>query len=85
MHAAGLPQLVTSNLVEYEALALKLAREPALLADIRAKLVHNRDLCPLFNTSRFARQIEAAYMTMWETWQRGDAPKSFSVAPADRA
>jgi protein O-GlcNAc transferase len=39
----------------------------------------------LFNTERFTRHIEAAYTTMWETWQRGEAPKSFSVEPIDLA
>ena len=34
---------------------------------------------PLFDTERYCRQIEAAYTTMWESWQRGEAPESFSV------
>jgi hypothetical protein len=53
------------------------------LAEIKAKLVHHRDTYPLFDTDRFARHIEAAHTTMWETWQRGEAPKSFSVEPID--
>ena len=36
--AAGLPELVTSNLEDYEALALKLAGDPALLQSTRRKL-----------------------------------------------
>jgi predicted O-linked N-acetylglucosamine transferase (SPINDLY family) len=81
LHGAGMPELVTTNLADYEALALKLARDPTLLAGIKAKLAQNRATCPLFDTTRFARHIEAAYTTMWESWQRGEAPKSFSVAP----
>ena len=81
LHAADLPELVTSSLDEYQTLALKLARDPECLAKIKAKLARNRTTCPLFNTQRFARHIEAAYTTMWETWQRGEAPKSFSVEP----
>jgi hypothetical protein len=38
----------------------------------------------LFNTVRFTHHIEAAYTTMWETWQRGEAPKHFSVESIDR-
>ena len=83
LHAVGVPELIACNLEEYKALALKLARDPALLAEIKAKLVRNRDTYPLFNTDRFARHIEAAYTTMWETWQRGEVPKSFSVEPID--
>ena len=81
LQAIGIPKLVASNFEEYEALALKLARAPALLAEITAELAHNRDTFPLFNTDRIAHHIEAAYTTMWETWQRGETPRSFSVEP----
>ena len=83
LHAVGVPELITRNLEEYKAMALKLARNPTLLAEIKAKLVRNRNTYPLFNTVRFARHIEAAYRTMWETWQHGEVPESFSVEPID--
>ena len=35
----------------------------------------------VFDTVRFTRHLEAAYTTMWETWQRGEQPKTFSVEP----
>src|SRR5258706_2203260 len=81
LHAIGLPELVTDCLTDYEALALKLAREPAALAAIRGKLAANRDTQPMFDTARFARLLESAYATMWERQQRGDAPASFWVPP----
>ena len=81
LHAIGIPELITCNLEGYQTLALKLARNPTLLAEIKAKLVRHRNTDPLFNTDRFARHIEAAYTTMWEIWQRGEVPKTFSVKP----
>ncbi len=81
LSAVGLPELITHSVEEYETLALKLACEPVLLAEIRAKLARNRDTHPLFDTARFTRHIETAYTTMWEICQRGEAPKSFAVAP----
>jgi predicted O-linked N-acetylglucosamine transferase (SPINDLY family) len=72
---------VTDNVADYEALALKFAREPGQLADAKAKLLRNRDSRPLFNTERFTRHIESAYTTMWEKFQRGEAPESFAVEP----
>jgi protein O-GlcNAc transferase len=81
LHAAGLPELVTNNLEEYEALALRLATEPSLLAGLRERLQQNRLACPLFDTDRFRRHIEAAYARMWEIRQRGESPTSFTVAP----
>lgn len=77
--AVGLPELVTKSLEEYEALALKLACDPALLASIKSKLARNRDTYPLFNTARFTRHIEAAYINMWEKYQRGELPESFII------
>jgi protein O-GlcNAc transferase len=79
LSAAGLPELITHSAEEYEALALELARDPARLSEISAKLARNRDTYPLFNSERFARRVEAAYTTMWERWQRGEAPNHFSV------
>jgi hypothetical protein len=54
-HAVGIPELITSNLEDYQTLALKLARDRALLAEIKAKLVRNRNTYPLFDTVRFTR------------------------------
>jgi predicted O-linked N-acetylglucosamine transferase (SPINDLY family) len=85
LHAVGLPELITRSLQDYEALALKLARDPALLVSLRQKLVHNRERFPLFDTGRFTRHIEAAYATMWERQQRGEPPESFAVAPIGTA
>jgi predicted O-linked N-acetylglucosamine transferase (SPINDLY family) len=79
LNAAGLPELVTRSWEEYGELALKLAAERDLLADIRVKLARNRATHPLFDTDRFRRHIEAAYITMWERCQRGEPATSFAV------
>jgi protein O-GlcNAc transferase len=81
LNAIGLPELVTPNLEDYEALALQLARNAPLLVGIKARLAHNRNTYPLFDSKRFTRHIEAAYTTMWQIWQRGERPQSFSVQP----
>jgi protein O-GlcNAc transferase len=82
LKAAGLPELVTNNLADYEALALKLANDPALLASIRRKLADNRASCRLFDSDRFRRHIEAAYATMWDIYRRGERPRAFRVEPS---
>jgi predicted O-linked N-acetylglucosamine transferase (SPINDLY family) len=79
LRAVGLPELVTQSLPAYEALALKLAREPALLASFRRRLEQNKSTHPLFDTGRFCHHIETAYTTMWEFWQHGKDPRSFKV------
>jgi protein O-GlcNAc transferase len=81
LNAAGLPELITETLADYEALALKLARDQSMLATIKAKLAQNRATCPLFDTDRFCRHIESAYETMWRRSQQGEPPTGFSVTP----
>jgi predicted O-linked N-acetylglucosamine transferase (SPINDLY family) len=62
--AVGLPELITENAQDYEALALALARDPARLGALREKLATNRAAAPLFDTARFTRNLEAAYAQM---------------------
>jgi protein O-GlcNAc transferase len=81
LNAIGLPELVTRSLEEYEAVALRLAREPKLLGTYRNRLARNRLTYPLFDTDRFRRHLEATYRRMWERWQNGEKPKGFEVAP----
>jgi protein O-GlcNAc transferase len=78
LQAVGLPELVTSTLAEYEELALTLARNPERLAAIKEKLMRNRDTEPLFDTARFTRDLESAYIAMWERQEAGLAPTSFA-------
>jgi predicted O-linked N-acetylglucosamine transferase (SPINDLY family) len=80
LRAVGLPELVTSSLDEYQSLALRMAKEPPALEEIRQKLAHNRAVAPLFDTDRFRRHIERAYVEMWERNQRGESPDSLQVA-----
>jgi predicted O-linked N-acetylglucosamine transferase (SPINDLY family) len=79
LHAIGLPELVATSLADYEALALRLASDPALLAAIRRKLAENRTSCALFDIDRFRCHIEAAYQQMVDIFQRGEPPRSFAV------
>ena len=80
LHAVGLPELVTYSLADYESLAMQLATEPARIAGLKQRLTRNRDTHPLFDTNRFTRNLEAAYLAMWERTQRGQAPSDFAVS-----
>ncbi len=80
LNAAGLPELVTTSWEEYRLLALRLAADREMLADLRKRLARNRASCALFDTDRFRRHIESAYATMHARAQRGEPPASFDVA-----
>jgi predicted O-linked N-acetylglucosamine transferase (SPINDLY family) len=71
VRAAGLPELVASSPRDYEALALKLAYEPARLADIRSRLGAGRENLPLFDMAKRTRDLEALYARMVEIWRSG--------------
>jgi predicted O-linked N-acetylglucosamine transferase (SPINDLY family) len=77
LNAVGMPELVTASLDAYETTALKIAQEPARLAELKARLARNTGT--LFDTARFARNIEKAYTVMWERHCRGAPPASFSI------
>jgi len=79
LRAVGLEALITTSLPEYEALALRLATDPATLLSIRERLIQTRDESPLFDTPRFCRNLESAYRQMWERSERGESPESFRI------
>jgi predicted O-linked N-acetylglucosamine transferase (SPINDLY family) len=81
LQSVGLPELITSSLADYAALALWLARDPDLLSEIRKRLAENRLSSPLFDTDLSRRHLEIAYTAMWRLWQRGESPRSFKVEP----
>jgi predicted O-linked N-acetylglucosamine transferase (SPINDLY family) len=66
LHAVGLPELVTTSLPEYERQALRLARDPSHLANIRARLTRARSSSVLFDAARAARDLETAFSGLWD-------------------
>ena len=80
LQAVGLDELITHTAEAYEALALKLARDPSHLASIKDKLARNRAAAPLFDTAGTTRHIEAAYTMMWQRYQAGEPAR---LAPAE--
>ena len=84
LRAADCEELITSTLDEYEALALALARDPARLAAIRQRLVDKRMTVPLFDSARFARDLEHLYLRMAERHREGLPPAALP-APLEPA
>ena len=80
LRTLGLPELVTTSLEDYQALAIRLARNPDLLAALRTRLAANRETSAVFNGEQFARTVEKAYLMMWEVYASGGKPRSFAVS-----
>ncbi|WP_020174881.1 tetratricopeptide repeat protein [Methyloferula stellata] len=83
LRAAGLPELVTHSLADYEALAVRLASEPDLLADLQHRLIRGRGTAPLFDMSRFAANLERAYREIQDIRLAGEPPRFIAVEPHD--
>jgi len=62
--SAGLPDLATRSLADYEAMLLALARDPGRRAALRRRAATAASTAPLFDTPRFVRNLEAAYAAM---------------------
>jgi predicted O-linked N-acetylglucosamine transferase (SPINDLY family) len=69
LNAIGLSELITNTQEEYEALAIELAKNPKKLADIKLRLANNRLTAPLFDTPLFTKNLESAYLRMYESYQ----------------
>jgi protein O-GlcNAc transferase len=79
LQSLAIPELITQSLADYETTAARLARDAKALRAIRDRLERHRLTRPTFDGGRFARDLETAYLRMWERYQRGETPASFAV------
>ncbi|HWR01332.1 MAG TPA: tetratricopeptide repeat protein [Chlorobaculum sp.] len=81
LNAIRLPELVTSSMEEYGALAIELANNPEKLSGIKRTLEKNRLSTPLFDSDLFTGHFEAAYEQIYERYQLGLPPDHICVMP----
>jgi predicted O-linked N-acetylglucosamine transferase (SPINDLY family) len=79
LNAIELPELITNTQAEYEARAIELGNNPTKLKAIKDKLERNRLTTALFDTTRFTKHIEAAYMKMYERYQNDLPPDKIYI------
>jgi predicted O-linked N-acetylglucosamine transferase (SPINDLY family) len=75
----GVPELITHSAEEYEALAVRLAHDKALLSGLRRRIEEGRARSPLFDPARFCRNIERAYEAMVGLSRAGKPPEEIDV------
>lgn len=66
LSAAGLPECVTGTWDDYLQLCLDLYRQPDRLGELRRRLQANRGTAPLFDMRGFTRDLEQAYLRMYD-------------------
>ena len=79
LRALALPELITYRLEDYERRALALSLPGSELGALRDRLRESIRTSALFDTSRFCRNLEAAYDAMWAA--RGRDSQSADKGP----
>ena len=64
----GMTELVAKSPEEFVKIAVELASDLQRLSALRSSLRGRMERSPLMDAPRFARNIEAAYRTMWQRW-----------------
>lgn len=73
--AIGMAELITESLEAYEDLAVGLATDHNRRAALRTALSANRATHPLFDTTRYVRNLERAYTEIVRLHREGRAPE----------
>ncbi|CAH9125216.1 unnamed protein product [Cuscuta epithymum] len=82
--ATGLgDEMIVSSVKEYEEKAISLALNRPKLQDLTSRLKAARMTCPLFDTARWVKNLERAYLKMWNIYCCGQHPQPFKVTEND--
>ena len=71
---AGVPELITKTLTEYEEKAVYLAQNPQELRKIKGKITKERLKNNLYDTKGYVADLEKAYQKIWEAYKKGKKP-----------
>jgi predicted O-linked N-acetylglucosamine transferase (SPINDLY family) len=75
----GLPELIAGSWEEYENIAVRLAHDLDALDNVKARIAAGRDASPLFDISRYCRNLERAYEEMVAIAASGRPPEEIDV------
>ncbi|MFL6605523.1 MAG: acetylglucosamine transferase [Steroidobacteraceae bacterium] len=84
LEACDLGHLAVDTASEYEQLALELAVAPQTVSGLKEHLLRARTSAPLFDTRRFCRHLETAYLQIWGRHLRGERPSTLWVQRLER-
>ena len=79
LHSVGLDELITDSIEEYKKLAIRLGNNPEEIQKLKKLLSHEKETKPLFNTERYTRNLEKAFLKMHQIYCAGLPATSFSV------
>jgi predicted O-linked N-acetylglucosamine transferase (SPINDLY family) len=73
--AMGVGELAATNLTDYRAQAIGLAKDPARLKSLRDRIAMNKHRSSLFDSRRFTAQLERVYAEMSRQFREGVWPR----------
>lgn len=79
LNACSLDSLITESMADYERIAIELATQPAKLQAIKSQILANRDSYPLFDTQRYAKNLESAFEHIVDNYRQGKTSQTFTV------
>lgn len=72
LNTMDLTELITTNNEDYFNVALNLALHPEKLAAVKHKITVQKNISPLFDTQKFAFDLEQLYQTIWMQELKGE-------------
>jgi predicted O-linked N-acetylglucosamine transferase (SPINDLY family) len=85
LHTLGMPQLITSSVDDFEALATRLATDRVAYTKLRNELLEKRQSSPLFDVVSYTRVHEQAYLHLFQLFYDGKQLEPFDVPPFQRS
>ena len=77
--ALGMTELISHSVNDYRDRVLHLAADGQARRRIREKIADNLTREPLFDTPRFVRNLEKAYMEIWQRHRQGSRPSPLAI------
>jgi len=75
----NIPELITSNIEDYENFAINLANNPEKLKEIKEKLLSAVKNSNTFNTKIYTKNLEKAYQQIYENYHQNLAPENIYI------
>ena len=77
LNAIDMPELIAKNVLEYRESAIRLAIDVEYMETIKNKLKNNISNAQIFDVVASTKNIENAYIEMYERYQSGQKPEDF--------
>ena len=87
LHSVGLEDLIVDSEAAYEALALRIYKDPAYHRQLKQRVKDGVARGALYDVKKYTRAFERAMLEVYERHHRGEAPQDLDVAslPAETA